>query len=264
MQNTPTPNNRTLSHNTYKKRFHNQFDPLSHWEGDGEGEHWDIFGETDDEIEESHNDDNHQKVHTSFGSHKEMMLEAPSLKVSDALNWGNMAEDEPFQSWEAKADSAFEAATNGDNAQLCCLLGEDNRSSVLEQDSPPPQKNHLSIGTSLSPNSSPFVPTYISSSPTYEASHNSIASKSSNSVYAPSPIMTRAQRKNKSNALSITKQQKLKKAANRESKALSRISKSKFSVHTSPLDPDEVQWQICLKDIKQIEDDAKLYVYLSF
>ena len=240
MQHTPTPSsNRSLSHNTFKKRFHNQFDPLSHWEGDGEGEHWDIFGESDDEIVESHNDNNHQKVHTSFGSHKDRMLEAPSLKVSDALNWGNMAEDEPFQSWEARADSVFEAATKGDNAQLYCLLGKDNRSSVLEQDFPPLQTS--SASSPLSASSKPFIPSNSSS-----ASHNSSAT-SSGTEYVPSPLKTRAQRvKTGTTALPLHRQKKMSKAAKREANAVSRLSKSSTCI--KPHDPDDYQWQIYLKD----------------
>lgn len=33
--------------------FHNQFDPIAPWECDGEGESWDIFGDYEDDIEET-------------------------------------------------------------------------------------------------------------------------------------------------------------------------------------------------------------------
>ena len=257
----------------YTRARHNKFSPLSEhlFDDDGDGETW---THSSDENSSENNEEFNDSIgcYSPAGSnHFIAVHNPPKLNVNEALNWATMADDPTIQSWEALADEHFAEALTKNNKvdtpvhgiQLqhldnkCIQLEMNDRSSVLEQDFPPLQKSHFSIGTSHSPDSSPFIPTYLSSSPTNDASHSSNVSKSSGSVYAPSPIMTRAQRKKQSNALSITKQQKLKKAANRETKALSRLSKSKNSVHTSPLDPDEVQWHICLKDIKQRVVDAK-------
>ncbi|KAM7472538.1 hypothetical protein LguiA_010721 [Lonicera macranthoides] len=39
----------------------------------------------------------------------------PFLNVEEALNWGNMVDDEAFQSWEVRANLAFEVVIVGNN-----------------------------------------------------------------------------------------------------------------------------------------------------
>ncbi|KAM7462557.1 hypothetical protein LguiA_030678 [Lonicera macranthoides] len=59
------------------------------------------------------------------------------LNVEEVLNWGNMADEEPFPSWEVRADLAFEAAIAGDNNNDECIqLLQDVRSSILNQHIP--------------------------------------------------------------------------------------------------------------------------------
>lgn len=77
------------------------------------------------------------------------------------------------------------------------------------------------------------------------------------SVYASSPVQTRAQRKKKATTISLNKQQKIQKAANREARALPRFLKSKKATSNPSLDPDEVQWHICLNDIIKRKKEAK-------
>ena len=253
-QTTPTPStNRSLSssHNAFqtKNRFHNQFEPLNDLtlEGDGDGENWNLFGCSDDDLDNSsshHEGDYHIAV--------------PTLNTKEALDWDTMAEDDPLPSWEARADAEFAfAMAKIDENNGCIQLEQDDRATALEHDFPPFHKNHLPSSTSLSPAGSPCIPINAISISSNEASHSATATKSSSSEYVPSPIKTRAQRQKNAKSLSLTKQQKLKKAVNRENKALYKLSKSKFTSPTPITDPDEVQWHICLKDIKKRMEDAK-------
>lgn len=150
-----------------------------------------------------------------------------------------MAEDAPFQSWEAQADAAFEAAING------------QRSSVFEQDFPPLQ---ATIGSSshspLSANSKPFHP----------STHTSPASNSTSIASSPSsgsenvPIPQPNNQKCKKSSLPLHRQKKMSKATKREANAMSRLSKP--STTNTSHDPDQYQWQIYEKDKKQRENDA--------
>ena len=223
------------SHHFTRARHNNKFSPLSDHLFDDDGETWGHF--SDDSMEKDNECNDSIGYYSPAGSNQFIAIhKLPKLNVNESLNWATMADDPPFQSREALADEQFAEAltknkvdSSGHCTRLqqvenqCIQLEMDDRSSILEQDFPPLQKNLTPTGT----------------------------------TYVPSPIMTRAQRQKKSTALSVTKQQKLKKATIRESKALSRLSKSKTLTHSLPLDPDEVQWHICLKDIKQRMKDAK-------
>ncbi|KAM7507453.1 hypothetical protein LguiA_017906 [Lonicera macranthoides] len=67
-------------------KHHNKFSPLSDhlWDDDGDGETWisDSYASEIDPLDENE-------------------LHSHHLHVDQALNWGNMAEDESFHSWEA-------------------------------------------------------------------------------------------------------------------------------------------------------------------
>ncbi|KAM7469071.1 hypothetical protein LguiA_007254 [Lonicera macranthoides] len=60
---TMTSSNPQIHSSSVESRFHNQFDPIANWEDDGEGENWDIFGESDDDIVET---EVHNEKHQSF------------------------------------------------------------------------------------------------------------------------------------------------------------------------------------------------------
>lgn len=49
---------------------------------------------------------------------------AHHLNAMQALDWGNMDEDEPLQSWEAMDEAAFEAATAKNNEECCFQLNK--------------------------------------------------------------------------------------------------------------------------------------------
>lgn len=153
-------------------------------------------------------------------------------------------------SWEARADVQFAAAMENIEDQSGCIqLKQDDRSSIMEQDFPPLQKHQLSSGTShpLSPDCRPFIPSKISSSHSIEASQSSSASISSGSEYVPSPLKTRAQRKQASSiALPLHKQKKMSKSAKREANALSRLSKPSTPIINH--DRDEYQWNLLFAD----------------
>ncbi|KAM7461438.1 hypothetical protein LguiA_029559 [Lonicera macranthoides] len=129
-------------------------------DGDGDGENWDFFEESDDDITATiaHDDDQFHAVTPSNGNIKEDLIECSKLSVKESLNWGNMAEEEPFQSREALADAQFKAAiAKHSNNDGCIQLLEDDRSAILHQNFPPLgttcssssiQKAHLTIPTS--------------------------------------------------------------------------------------------------------------------
>ncbi|KAM7465443.1 hypothetical protein LguiB_013005 [Lonicera macranthoides] len=100
-----------LPHNSFKKksRFKNQFDPISdlYLDGDGDGENWDFFEEFDDDIASTiaHDDDQFHAITPSNDNIKENLIECSKLSVKESFNWGNMAEEEPFQSREALVDA---------------------------------------------------------------------------------------------------------------------------------------------------------------
>ena len=178
-----------------------------------------------------------------------------AVKPSSGRNWEALVEEDPFISWEARADAEFNVAMakiNENNGGI--QPKQDDRTFVLNQDFPPLQKQQLSSGTShhLSPDSRPFFPS--KSNPSIEASHSCNGLE-----YAPSPIKTRAQRQRKAPVISLTKQQKLKKANTREAKVYTRLSKSKSTIANSsapPMDPDAYQWKIYEQDKKKREDAA--------
>ena len=121
------------------------------WDDDVDGENW--ISDSNDSESETIPDYDH----------------AFKLNVDQALHWGNMAEEEPFQSWEAMADAQFEAAIAKDH---------NDNSSILNQDFPP-----LGGGSPVT------LPSHESNS---SQSINNSTSK--DSEYTPSPIKTRAQR----------------------------------------------------------------------
>ncbi|KAM7506471.1 hypothetical protein LguiA_016924 [Lonicera macranthoides] len=136
---------------SFEKPYYNSFDPPCQWEGDGDGENWNHFGDSDDEeLENSSNAECFQHCVT---------------KSADVRNWAALVDEQPFPSWEARADAAFEAAIGDHSLQEGCLLVEDTRSSIFDQDFPPlvptfphsVSKNQLvSVGES-SPSSSPSM-----------------------------------------------------------------------------------------------------------
>ncbi|KAM7480708.1 hypothetical protein LguiB_005291 [Lonicera macranthoides] len=270
-KNTPTPStNRslTISNNTFKNknRFHNQFDPISdlHWEGDGDGENWNTFGSSeydeddddDSQFSSSHNDALLQAVQPSPGRVQNSFLAGNNLTLSEALDWGTMAEDEPLPSREACADAAFEAAINRNIAQPCCLLKEDTNSSILNQDFPPLQgTKSVSPQSPPSTNSRPI--SHTPHSPTANSPSPSNTHPSSSSNYTPTPKLKHQKTKK---VLLIHKQKKLSKATIREANALSR--RLKHISHSLSHDPDEYQWQILLADQKKRETEATANVSL--
>ena len=145
-----------------------------------------------------------------------------------------MADDEPFQSWEARADEEFAAATekNYKEGQIeCCInLQQDDRSSSLNQHFPPSIQQK-----------SPLTP-------------QSYASPSSGSEYVPTP-KPKNQKSKKSSKLPLHKQKKMSKAAKREANALSRLSNSSTPIVSH--DPDEYQWNLLMRDQKLREAAAK-------
>ncbi|KAM7464466.1 hypothetical protein LguiA_032587 [Lonicera macranthoides] len=196
----------------------------------------------------------------------------PYLNVEEALNWGNMADEEPFPSWETRADLAFEAAIAGNNNNDECIqLLQNVRSPNLNQhfpplgDSIPPtsihQKNphsapHQHFSHTQSIHSSPCGNFLNISFFTSQPSINSTNKSGSHaSEHIPSPIRTRAQRKKGgTTTLPLHTQKKMSKAAKREANALSKLSKP--STTNSRHDPDEHQFQVLLADQKKREDNA--------
>ncbi|KAM7469425.1 hypothetical protein LguiA_007608 [Lonicera macranthoides] len=66
--------------------------------------------------------------------------------MDQALDWGKMADDEPFQSWEARADAQFAAATaRNENTECCIQLQRDDNSSILNQNFPPLKEDSPAI-----------------------------------------------------------------------------------------------------------------------
>ncbi|KAM7485822.1 hypothetical protein LguiA_001831 [Lonicera macranthoides] len=156
--------------------------------------------------------------------------------MDQALDWGKMADDEPFQSWEARADAQFASATaRNENTEACIQLQRDDNSSILNQNFPPLKEDSPAI---LNSHGNKFP-------------HSIDTSSLGGSEYAPSPLKTRAQRQKKGQPLPLTKQMK---TVNRELKAYSRKSKSTAQPQTS--NPDAFQWQLYEKDKKKREDEA--------
>ncbi|KAM7509733.1 hypothetical protein LguiB_008608 [Lonicera macranthoides] len=245
-QKTPTPStNRSLPipSNSFKNkhRFHNQYDPISdlHWEGDGEGENWDILGSSDDDFDNDHNDDMLHEGYPGIGRNQETAYAATNLSFSDAIDWGNMAEDEPLPSWEACADANFKDALKG-KSHNCCLLKQDSSSSILNQTFPPLQ-NPLAP-PSNSPPSTISRPIHLQHPSTTTTSTAKSSSSSGGSEFAPG---TKPKHPKATTSL-LHKQKKLSKAAKREANALARLSKPSTAIPNQ--DPDQYQWNLLLAD----------------
>ncbi|KAM7477872.1 hypothetical protein LguiA_026085 [Lonicera macranthoides] len=161
---------------------------------------------------------------------------------SKGRNWASLVEEEPFMSWEARADMTFNAAINNIDAYNGCIqVEQDDRSSIRAQDFPPLQKQQLS--TSLT-------------HPISSDSKLCSTTNSSSPEYVPSPLKTRAQRQKTGNTvLPLHKQKKMSKAAKREANAVFRLAKSKPSLKNH--DPDEFQWQTLLANQKKRQEEEK-------
>ncbi|KAM7486919.1 hypothetical protein LguiA_002928 [Lonicera macranthoides] len=139
-------------------------------------------------------------------------------------NWEALIDEPPFQSWEERADAAFAAA-----------MANQEEGSHLQEDE------------------IPYSPVALPSQKS-RFTQNSHSSSHGGSEFVHSPIQTRARRQKKATALSLNKQQKMKKATLREAKAIARRSTS--NSHVQPLDPDAFQWQRYEKDKKKREAEA--------
>ncbi|KAM7500905.1 hypothetical protein LguiA_025319 [Lonicera macranthoides] len=183
-------------------------------------------------------------IHRDIKASNILLDEEINPKNSDfgtALNIGeNQNETKTGPIVGTLGDAAFGVAIGDHSMQECCLLVEDNRSSILDQDfpplvptSPPPvSKNHrASVGHST-PSCSPSI--------------------SSGSEYIPTTSTLKHPKQKK--GPSLAKQTKATKADSREAKLLARGSKP--TKHATSLDPDEYQWQLLLADQKQREEEA--------
>ncbi|KAM7472764.1 hypothetical protein LguiA_010947 [Lonicera macranthoides] len=121
---------------------------------------------------------------------------------SKGRNWASLVEEEPFMSWEARADMTFNAAINNIDAYNGCIqVDQDDRSLILAQDFPPLQKQQLSTGTTH---------------PISSYSKLCSTTNSNSPEYVPSPLKTRAQRqKTGTTVLPLHKQKRMSKAAKR-------------------------------------------------
>ncbi|KAM7496396.1 hypothetical protein LguiA_020810 [Lonicera macranthoides] len=223
-----------------KKYLSNQYAALTnHWEDDGDGQYYAHEDDEDDDDEDhsqSIDDDNHY-----FAASHTM-----------GRNWEALIDEPPFQSWEERADAAFAAATA--DHEESSHLHEDESPSALIQDFPPlPTQPNASHSPTISPILVPYSPVALPSQKS-RFTQNSHSSSHGGSEFVHSPIQTRAQRQKKTTALSLNKQQKMKKTTLREAKAIARRSTSNSHVH--PLDPDAFQWQLYEKDKKKREAET--------
>ncbi|KAM7459721.1 hypothetical protein LguiA_036715 [Lonicera macranthoides] len=192
-----------------KSRHNNKLSPLSDhlFDDDGEGEAWGHSSEDDDEDHNFSSDP--FGFYSLVGSTQFMAVQrAPKINISDSLDWGNMANDEPFMSTEAIADEQFEAAIAqkfGGNETCCIQLQQDSNSSVLNQNFPP-------LSNINSPPS-------IHQPPLTTPSTN--ASPSRGSVSLPQS-KEKIQKNKKPNNLPLHKIKKMSKAAKKELNAFSR------------------------------------------
>ncbi|KAM7477298.1 hypothetical protein LguiA_025511 [Lonicera macranthoides] len=211
----------------------------------------DTFGSSEDDSEYFiyHNATLQQEAQSSPGRVQETFT-ASNLSFSEALDWGNMAEDEPLPSWEACADAAFEAATIRNRAQTCYLLKDDSSSSILNQDFTPLQGN-IAISSQSPPSTNSRPISHTSHSPIANTPSPTDPYPSSGSNYTPTPQPKHQKTKN---VLPIHKQKKMSKAAKREANAFSR--NSKHNSNSLSHDPDEYQWQVLLADQKKRETEA--------
>ncbi|KAM7495876.1 hypothetical protein LguiA_020290 [Lonicera macranthoides] len=101
----------------------------------------------------------------------------PFLKPTICLRLGKLADDEPFQSWEARADAQFAATTaKNENTECCIQFKRDGNSSILNQNFPPLKEDSSTILNSHG----------------NKSSHSINTSSLGGSEYAPSPLKTRA------------------------------------------------------------------------
>jgi len=238
-----------------RTRVSNKYSPLSEHlldDDDGDGEAWDHSSD-DNSRENQEKVDNYVGFYSPAGSNQFVAVQnPPSLNVNEALNWGNMAEEELFQSWEARADAEFEATIAKSNINDECIqLLQVDKSSIMNQHFTPLENSTSPASIQHKNNTLPSShQKFAHTQSSHSSSSGTNQSESSVSEYIPSPIKTRAQRqRGGTNVLPLHKQKKLSKAAKREASALARLSKSS----TTPIrhDPDEYQWQLLLADQKK-------------
>ncbi|KAM7497407.1 hypothetical protein LguiA_021821 [Lonicera macranthoides] len=133
-----------------RSRHNNIFSPLRDQhllEENGDGEAWGNYLEDNPSENEEHITDS-IVFYSLAGFGKFQAVHRPSsLNVNESVDWGNMADDEPFQSWEANADAEFNAALNKTETNNTCIsLGQHISSSILNQTFPPHKSNqdHIS------------------------------------------------------------------------------------------------------------------------
>ncbi|KAM7462602.1 hypothetical protein LguiA_030723 [Lonicera macranthoides] len=121
-----------------RTRVSNKFSPLKEYllDDDGDGEAW-------DQSSEANSQENQEMVNSPTSSENFFAVHRPpSLNVEEALNWGNMADEEPSPLWEARADLAFETAlAKNNNNEDCIQFLQNDRSSILNQHFPPLEGN---------------------------------------------------------------------------------------------------------------------------
>ncbi|KAM7510554.1 hypothetical protein LguiB_009429 [Lonicera macranthoides] len=202
-----------------RSRHNNKYSPFSEHllDDDGDGEAWDHSSE-ENYIENQEHFNDCSGFYSLANSNQFIAVHRPPvLNVQEALNWENMADDEPFQSWEARADAEFEAAVAKNN---------DEEGIV----SPPHGNSHISI-----------------------SSHGSTSK--GGLEYVPSPVQTRAQRQKKGTTLSLNKKNKLKKASSREKKEVEAAAPGKppKEAQSNSLSSSQplYQWQVHLQDKKK-------------
>ncbi|KAM7501090.1 hypothetical protein LguiA_025504 [Lonicera macranthoides] len=107
-----------------RTRFSNIYSPLSeHFlEDDGDGEAW----EHSSEGNSLDNQNDSVGYYSPEGSNQFIAMSGhpPLLSVNEALNWGNMADEGPLQTWEAGADEVFAeplAKNNTDDKDMYCI-----------------------------------------------------------------------------------------------------------------------------------------------
>ncbi|KAM7497406.1 hypothetical protein LguiA_021820 [Lonicera macranthoides] len=118
-----------------RSRHNNIFSPLRDQhllEENGDGEAWGNYLE-DNPLKNGEHISNFIGFYSLVGSDKfQVVHRHSSLNVNKSLDWGNMADDEPFQSWEANADAEFNASLNiTATNNTCIILGQHRSSSIL-------------------------------------------------------------------------------------------------------------------------------------
>ncbi|KAM7492723.1 hypothetical protein LguiA_035644 [Lonicera macranthoides] len=202
---------------------------------DGDGEAWDLSSEENYIKNQKHFNDSSGLYSPANSNQFIAVHRPPVLNVQEALNWENMADDEPFQSWEARADAKFETAIAKNNDEKGIHeLSLHHMAALIGQDS------------------SPCTPAKLVVSPPYGSSHISMSSHDYSSksglVYLPFPVQTRVQRQKKGTTLSLNKKNKFKKALIKEKKKEAVQSNSFSSSH--PL----YQWKVYLQDKKKRDE----------